>query len=49
MTYFKDLDPIRYHTDCHDADDWRRPLVAIGWIDRPDLLPENSTMLRRTL
>ena len=33
MTYFKDLDFIRYHDGPCCADDWHCPLLAIGWLE----------------
>lgn len=32
MTYFQDLNPIRYHDGPHCADDWQCPLFAVGFV-----------------
>ena len=42
MTYFKDLQPIRYHEGPHDADNWNRPLLAIGWLERSHEFTQGS-------
>jgi hypothetical protein len=34
MTYFNDLDLVRYHDGPCCADDWQCPLLAIGWLER---------------
>lgn len=34
MTYFKDLDLVRYHDGSCCADDWHCPLLAIGWLEK---------------
>ena len=33
MTYFKDLDLVRYHRGPCCADDWHCPLLAVGWLE----------------
>ena len=33
MTYFNDLDLVRYHDGPCCADDWHCPLLAIGWLE----------------
>jgi hypothetical protein len=34
MTYFKDLDLVRYHDGPCCSDDWHCPLLAIGWLEK---------------
>ena len=34
MTYFKDLNPVRYHDGACCVDDWYCPLLAIGWLEK---------------
>jgi hypothetical protein len=55
MTYFKDLDLIRYHDGPCCADAWHCPLLAIGWLEKghdylsgicPPQLVERLTELR---
>jgi hypothetical protein len=33
MTYFRDLDLVRYHDGPCCADDWQCPLLAVGWLE----------------
>jgi len=33
MTYFNDLDLVRYHRGPCCADDWHCPLLAVGWLE----------------
>lgn len=42
MAYFKDLQLIRYHEGCHDAVNWKSPLLAIGWLERPHEFPQGN-------
>ncbi len=37
--HFEDLALCHYHNGPFDADEWRAPLLAIGWLARPNAFP----------
>jgi len=37
MTWFADLDLLKYHSGPFDAENWSAPLRAIGWLEAPHL------------
>ncbi len=41
--YFEDLALCRYHQGSLDADSWKVPLRAVGWLERPHQYPRGAT------
>ena len=41
--HFQDLDLCRYHRGPLDADSWRAPLLAVGWLEHPHEFGQGPT------
>lgn len=47
MTHFADFSPCTYHDGPFDSDNWRCPLLAVGWLEHPHEFPRGGELAQK--